>query len=113
MSDPRPTDVLTFDLRDDPTECAIEGEIVISAETAARQALRFHATPAQELLRYVIHGTLHLSGYDDRRPGDRRRMRREENRVLAGLRPAAAICQRQARAKTASRPRRSTSSVRR
>lgn len=85
MADPTPTDVLTFDLRDDLNNGPIEGEIVVSAEMAQRQARRYRTRPDQELLRYAIHGTLHLVGFDDRTPSERRRMRREENRILAQL----------------------------
>ncbi|HOB76548.1 MAG TPA: rRNA maturation RNase YbeY [Phycisphaerae bacterium] len=82
MGLPGPTDVLTFDLRDDPDQAEIEGEITISVDTARRQARQYRAGQTEELLRYVIHGVLHLSGYDDDTPARRRRMRREENRVL-------------------------------
>lgn len=81
---PGPTDVLTFDLRDDPAQ-PIAGDIAVSADTAARQAARFRRPPREELLRYVIHGILHLRGFDDHTPAGRRRMRREENRVLCLL----------------------------
>ncbi len=83
-----PTDVLAFDLRDDPAAPAVEGEVVVSGETAARQAPRFGVTPARELLRYVAHGVLHLVGHDDHDAAGRRRMRRAENRVLARIRLA-------------------------
>ena len=73
MGDSTPTDVLTFDLRDDLVEGPIEAEIVLSAETAERQAREFHTEPGQELLRYAIHGTLHLVGFDDHTPSERRR----------------------------------------
>jgi probable rRNA maturation factor len=85
MGDDRPTDVLTFDLRDDPEADVIEGEIVVSADTARREARRRGLSPDEELLRYVIHGVLHLCGLDDHTPAERRRMRREENRVLGRL----------------------------
>lgn len=85
MGDGRPTDVLTFDLRDDPEAPAIEGEIVVSADTAVREALRRGLEPKEELTRYIVHGVLHLLGMDDQTAGDRRRMRRAEDRVLAAL----------------------------
>src|SRR5512145_2518202 len=50
MADPTPTDVLAFDLRDDPTDKVIEGEVIVSSETACRQGRRFRAEPGQELL---------------------------------------------------------------
>ncbi len=78
-----PTDVLAFDLRDDPATPAVEGEVVVSVDTAARQARRFGTTAARELLRYVAHGVLHLVGHDDGDAVGRQQMRREENRVLA------------------------------
>jgi probable rRNA maturation factor len=84
MADASPTDVLTFDLRDDEAG-PIEGEIVVSVETARRQARRRRIEAGRELLRYVIHGTLHLVGYDDRTAVERRRMRAAEDRVLALL----------------------------
>ena len=93
MADPTPTDVLAFDLRDEPTDERIEGEVIVSAETARRQGLRFRIDPGQELLRYAIHGTLHLVGHDDHTPAGRRRMRREEHRILSDL--AAAVGRRQ------------------
>jgi rRNA maturation RNase YbeY len=77
-----PTDVLTFDLRHDPGDEAIDGEIVVSADTARREADRRGLAPVEELTRYVIHGVLHLLGMDDRTPRDRQRMRREETRIL-------------------------------
>ena len=82
MADATPTDVLTFDLRDDVEAAQIEGEIVVSADTACRQALRRHIEPDQELLRYVIHGVLHLRGMNDDTAAGRQRMRRAETRVL-------------------------------
>jgi probable rRNA maturation factor len=82
-----PTDVLSFALQDEGE--TLEGEIIASAEMARRRADEFGWTPDDELLLYVIHGTLHLVGYDDRSAEDALRMRREEARVLAqfGLAP--------------------------
>lgn len=71
------TDVLSFDYGDGV------GELVISTERAAAQAKRFGSTPARELALYVIHGILHLHGYDDLKPGPRRRMRAAERRQLS------------------------------
>lgn len=58
-----PTDVVSFVLSDDGEPLA--GELVISAETAARVALEIGAAPWNELALYVVHGLLHLCGYDD------------------------------------------------
>jgi probable rRNA maturation factor len=78
-----PTDVLSFVL--DEGEGGLEGEVVVSAETARRMAPRFGWTAAEELLLYVIHGTLHLAGCDDRTPREQARMRSREEEVLARL----------------------------
>jgi probable rRNA maturation factor len=58
-----PTDVLSFVLERDGDR--LEGEVIISADTARSAAPRYRHCPAQELLLYVIHGTLHLVGYRD------------------------------------------------
>ncbi len=78
-----PTDVLSFVLSHDGGR--LEGEIVASVDTATRQALRCGWPAADELLLYVVHGALHLVGYDDIDPADRRRMRQAERRILAGF----------------------------
>lgn len=75
------TDVITFPLDDE----AVDGEIYISVETAARQAKEYNVSFKQELLRLVIHGVLHLLGFDDATPELRGRMHQEENRVLQAL----------------------------
>ena len=72
-----PTDVLTFDYGEG------QGELIISVDHAVSQARRYRSTPARELDLYVIHGLLHLRGYDDRTPAQRRRMRAAERRLLA------------------------------
>ena len=85
FNDHHATDVISFDLRDDPASKAIEGEIVVSAETARRAAKNLGLTQRQEVLRYAIHGALHLAGHDDRTPRQRRRMSQREDEVLAAL----------------------------
>jgi len=67
-----PTDVLSFP----------HGEIVVSADTALREAQARNIPPVQELVLYVVHGALHLAGYDDRTPKKRALMRAAERRVL-------------------------------
>jgi probable rRNA maturation factor len=61
----------------------IEGEIVMSAETAAGNAARFGNSPHDELALYLVHGLLHLCGYDDLTPKEKRLMRRREAEALA------------------------------
>lgn len=74
------TDVLSFVLSE-PEE-PLEGEIVASAETALATARRLGVDPARELLLYVVHGALHLAGYDDVNPASRAVMRRRESYYL-------------------------------
>lgn len=67
-----PTDVLTFQ----------HGEIFISVETARRHALVFGNSLARELRLYIVHGLLHLHGFDDRNRIDARTMERMQKRIL-------------------------------
>jgi len=78
-----PTDVLSFPLSSAGEP--LEGEVVVSAETAARRAPEFGSTAAAEIVLYVIHGTLHLSGYDDHDEKSRRTMRERERHYLSRL----------------------------
>jgi probable rRNA maturation factor len=79
-----PTDVLSFPLSD-PDERPLEGLIVVSSDTARRQADRLGHDPAAELILYVIHGCLHLLGYDDREPEAFARMHEREAHILSAL----------------------------
>jgi probable rRNA maturation factor len=79
------TDVLSFRLDDATDAQQIEGEIVVSADTAERNAQQYGWTTDDELLLYVLHGALHLVGHDDANESQRRRMREEEVRYLALL----------------------------
>jgi probable rRNA maturation factor len=76
-----PTDVLSFLLERE--EGALEGEIVVSAETAAASAPRYGWTAGDELLLYAIHGALHLVGYDDQTPEAQAEMRLQEAKMLS------------------------------
>ena len=76
-----PTDVLSF-VFDRGSE-VIDGEIIVSGDTAAESSERFGWSAEDELLLYVIHGALHLVGYDDESPGDAAHMRKQEARYLA------------------------------
>ncbi len=75
-----PTDVLSFVLEREAGH--LEGEVVVSAETAQAQASEYGVTPEDELLLYVIHGVLHLVGFDDKSPAPRRQMRCAEQLYL-------------------------------
>jgi len=67
-----PTDVLTFQ----------HGEIFISVETARRQARAFGNSLIGELKLYMVHGLLHLHGFDDQTPGQARKMRTVQEDIL-------------------------------
>lgn len=101
------TDVITFNYADKPKEArgllnrfapketivrhgqcirdTLHGEIFICVDEAVAQVRRFRTTWQSELVRYLIHGILHLLGYDDRRPSERRQMKRAEDRLLRAV----------------------------
>ena len=74
-----PTDVISFPLGDGDD---VDGEIVVSTETAIRQADTLGHAAIDEVLLYVVHGVLHLVGYDDLAPDDAAEMRRREARYV-------------------------------
>ncbi|MGD9722157.1 MAG: rRNA maturation RNase YbeY [Pirellulales bacterium] len=76
-----PTDVLSFLLHRDGV--VLEGEVIASAETARRAAAGYGWTADDELLLYVVHGTLHLVGHDDASDEQREAMRAREREYLA------------------------------
>lgn len=69
-----PTDVLTFQ----------HGEIFISVETARRHARAFGNSFVRELKLYVVHGLLHLHGFDDQRPTEASKMKTAQEKILRG-----------------------------
>jgi probable rRNA maturation factor len=97
------TDVITFDYSDSAGDGArsfkkkklepphvgscncIYGEIFICVDETILQAKKFKTTWQSEIVRYLVHGVLHLLGHDDRNAATRRKMKREEKRRLAGL----------------------------
>lgn len=79
------TDVITFDYREQTTTNQWCGEIFVSVDDAVACAPRYRASWQLELMRYVVHGMMHLRGYDDTRPALRRAMKREESRRLKEL----------------------------
>ena len=82
------TDVLSFVL--DRDEGHLDGEVIASAETASRVGRQFSAPADDELLLYVVHGMLHLVGFDDQTPAAAKRMRKEEQKILDQLAPSVA-----------------------
>lgn len=79
-----PTDVITFPLSD-PRDEVLAGELVVSAEMARETAEEHGQEPWAELALYIVHGLLHLRGYDDHDAEDIEAMRRREGEVLALL----------------------------
>ncbi len=79
LNDPEKTDVMTFNLGDGS---AVEGEIYISIDRAKDQAAEYHVTLDEEVLRLVIHGILHLKGFDDQTPEERKEMKKHEEHWL-------------------------------
>jgi probable rRNA maturation factor len=77
------TDVITFD--HGSTRARLHGELFISVPDAVTQAREFGTTWRAEVARYVIHGLLHLCGYDDLKPAQRRVLKREEERLVRRL----------------------------
>lgn len=75
MNEPGPTDVITFQ----------HGEIFISADTASANSKRFGKSLRSELRLYLVHGLLHLQGFDDRDARSARQIRAAERKVLRKL----------------------------
>jgi probable rRNA maturation factor len=75
MDLPGATDVITFH----------HGEIVIGAEVALRQAAEFGEPLPRELLRYLVHGLLHLAGHEDHHPAARARMEQAQETIIGTL----------------------------
>jgi len=79
----RRTDVLAFPLEVPGGHGSLVGQVVISADTARRQARRLGVPLATELDLLVTHGVLHLVGYDDRDPVEARLMHEREREILS------------------------------
>src|SRR5262245_3053730 len=77
-----PTDVLSFVLAHNARAKSLDGEIIASSDYAAREALRYRWTTDDELLLYIIHGCLHLVGYDDTTAKGKAAMREAEGKYL-------------------------------
>lgn len=79
------TDVLSFTLTDENTVGVVEGEIYIDLDTAAERHDEFNTSFEREARRYVVHGLLHLLGYDDQTEAGRNAMRTREDKYLAAV----------------------------
>jgi len=74
------TDVITFPLEENSSN--VDGEIYISIDTARIQAKEYSVSLTNELTRLAVHGTLHLTGYDDATPEQRQQMHQLENKYI-------------------------------
>lgn len=82
MNDPTPTDVITFP--GDP-DMDFAGEVCVSMDHAHDFAQRKILDFSRELTLYLVHGYLHLAGYDDMKPELKRRMRAAEKKAMSLL----------------------------
>jgi len=73
------TDVISFDLGENEV---IDGEIYISVDRANVQARRFKTSLEREVLRLIVHGILHLTGWNDATRSEKLRMRKRENEFI-------------------------------
>ena len=82
MDDPTATDVITFPL-EERAAGLLDGEIVVSTDTALKQAAAHHSGPLREVHLYVVHGLLHLLGHDDLERHEADRMNRLQEAHLS------------------------------
>ncbi len=76
------TDVLSFPLPEHDDQRLTEGEVYVNLDQARRQAKEYAVTPDAEIARLIVHGVLHLLGYDDRSSRQKARMTARENHYL-------------------------------
>ena len=74
------TDIITFD--NSETETVIEGDIFISIERVRENSQTLNTVFEEEIKRVIVHGLLHLCGYDDHAPEDKAEMRRLESEYI-------------------------------
>ncbi len=79
------TDVITFNHGMPGQIPSLQGYLIVCVPEAVRQAKRYRVTWQKELVRYIVHGMLHLCGHDDHKASDRRTMKGMENRILGRL----------------------------
>jgi probable rRNA maturation factor len=78
-----PTDVITFDYSEKRKQ--LHGEVFVCVEVAETQAKEFGTSRQSEVVRYIVHGILHLMGHDDLQAATRKKMKREEGRLVREL----------------------------
>jgi probable rRNA maturation factor len=91
------TDVITFDHMEKREQ--IYGELFICVDDAVSQAKNFKTSWQSEIIRYIVHGVLHLLGYNDLKPDLRHQMKRAENRLVRRLAKKFSLAQIGARSK--------------
>lgn len=79
------TDVITFNLEEKGEN--LEGEVYVSWDRTRDNAEKFNQDPARELKRMVIHGSLHLVGFDDKTEDEKKEMTRLEDHYLTHFQP--------------------------
>jgi probable rRNA maturation factor len=79
------TDVITFDYSEGAAKGQLHGEIFICVAEAEKQAKEFKTDWRSEVVRYVVHGILHLIGHDDLQPAARKKMKLVEGRLVREL----------------------------
>ena len=80
-----PTDTISFPIEDRRSEGHLEGEVLVCTEIAKSRAEEFGWTAEEETLLYVVHGMLHLVGFDDVTPDRQAEMQEKEREYLATL----------------------------
>ena len=91
----RYTDVLAFAKPSQwphlPNHLLYLGEVIISVDRILEYADRFKVSPDEELIRYVIHGILHLLGERDKKSGERRKMFGRQEKLIENLKPVSRL----------------------
>lgn len=80
-----PTDVISFPIEERLSDGHLEAEVLACTQVAKERAGEFAWTPEEEILLYIVHGVLHLVGFDDATPDTRSEMRKKEKEYLAYL----------------------------
>ncbi|MFC2135735.1 rRNA maturation RNase YbeY [Bacteroidota bacterium] len=74
------TDIITFNYSGENDN--LDGEIFISYADAKENSRKYKVTLGNEIIRLVVHGILHLAGYDDETPGDKKKMKKLEDELV-------------------------------
>ena len=77
------TDIITFNYSGSTAQ--LDGEIFISIGQAIDNSIRFNVNLDSELIRLIVHGILHLLGYDDKKSSDKKKMKFEEDKLTKNI----------------------------